>query len=360
MIQLDDDIPIILIALKENGQNGGPYNSHKRIIDICKSQEYILKPFYFPKLRKLFSIIGMIKIVKEIKKINPVAVQIVGLQLEGFITLIACKLANVKTILAIHGSSLESCEIKGLRKFIYNLLETYTIKNSDISFGVSDYVSNWKICQKSKNYYGTIYNLPKNLNYNNYEKDILRRNYNIDKKNIVITSTGRITIDKGYDILMDVITNFKEFDYVKFILVGDGDYKKNIEEKIFKYNLKNVYALGFRENVDEILSISDIFIICTKHETLCMSLQEAGRHGIPMVATNVGGIPEIIDDTCGILVEKNNVEEFTKALSILIDNPHIRNQMGINAANKIKTKFSEEGIISKLNEIYIKAIRIGD
>lgn len=343
--------PIILIAFREGVTSGGPYNSHKRIIENCKSEEYLLKPFYFPRSKVLLSLRGMLSIVKKIKNENPIAVQIIGLQIEGFMTLIACKLARVKVILAIHGSMNESTSIKRTTKYFYSLLERFTVKKADIVFGVSDYVSNWSLCQKCHNYFGTIYNLPEFINKTNnhhFDKSL----YNIKKDDIIITSTGRITKEKGFDILLELMEIYQEYDNVHFIIVGDGNYRQVMDSKVLASKLCNVHILGNRDDINLILKASDIFIICSRHETLCMSLQEAGLMGLPLIAANVGGVPEIIDESCGILIENENIKEFATALSSLINDNNERIRLGENAKIKMKTKFSKESIIKKLDLLY--------
>ena len=101
---MKSDKPVILVAFKEGGENGGPFVSHKRIIDGYTSDKYELKPFVFPRSRVILSPSGVKRLVKAIKAENAVAMLVVGLQLEGFVATIICLLANIRIILAIHGS----------------------------------------------------------------------------------------------------------------------------------------------------------------------------------------------------------------------------------------------------------------
>ena len=134
-----DKKPLILIALRSGGENGGPFNSHQRILDNLKSDKYDLKPFYFPRTKKILLPWNFIKIVREIRKQKPLAMQIVGLQTEGFVSLVVCKFAHVKTILAVHGSGLESCEVSNKKRKQTRILaiEKFTVKHSDYIFTVS-------------------------------------------------------------------------------------------------------------------------------------------------------------------------------------------------------------------------------
>ena len=174
-----------------------------------------------------------------------------------------------------------------------------------------------------------------------------------EKGDIIIASTGRIIKDKGYDIVTQIIKCYKNRPNVKFVIAGDGNYLGEMR-KILKDQIeaKQVFLLGYQRNVETILQVSDIFLMCTKHETLCNSLLEAARSGLPSVATNVGGIPEIIDDNGGFLVEKNNVNGFVEKLNLLIDNENLRLSMGRYAKENIEKKFDNDKIIDQLDEVY--------
>ena len=137
--------PRIALTFRKGGENGGPYNSHKRVMESSLSDKYDFVPLFVPRARVLVTPWGMRAFVKEIKSKKPQLVQVTGLQLEGFLTMIACKLAKVKTLVAIHGSSTEALDIGRFRKWRAALLEKWTVINADAVYGVSDYVSTWKV-----------------------------------------------------------------------------------------------------------------------------------------------------------------------------------------------------------------------
>lgn len=350
--------PVILIAFKKGGENGGPYTSHKRILESINSTQYELKPFYFPRSRVLFSPRGMKELISNIKKEKAVAMHIVGLQLEGFVAMIVCKMAGIKILLAIHGSEMESSRNNMIRHFIMSMIERFTVMKSDMVYGVSDYVSSWPVCKYSRQMIGTIYNLASDEQDSFKMKGNLRTELGIPKSEIIVVSTGRIVKDKGFDVLAEVIKKFRKTDNVSFVIAGDGDYKEEMERMIIKTEMKDkVFLLGYRSDIDNILSSSDIFIICTKHETLCISLQEAGMHGLPLIATNVGGIPEIIDESCGFLEKNLDIEGFFSAINILKDNEKLRKTMGENVRKKMMSKFDSKEILAKLDTAYLKLIQ---
>lgn len=349
--------PKVLITLREDGQNGGPYISHKNILNSNLSKNYELIPFYNPNARKMRNFKVFFKVVKEIKNINPDFAQITGLQIEGFLLALACKLAGVKTVVAVHGSSTQAIGISKLHNIVFKILEKTTLSMSKASFGVSDYVSNWDICKNAKNYYGTIYNIV-GICKNVSPKPYVRKELGIAESDVVVVSTGRITKDKGFDVLWEVIKQFKDYPNIKFVIAGEGEYKEEWQAEIEKTGFDNrVFLLGYRNDIDNILSESDIFVICTKHETLCISLLEAAAFSLPLVATDTGGIPEIVEDgKNGFLIDLCDVTGFADAISKLKENQQLRVRLGTEAKNTVLQKFDEKTITEKLNELYKKVL----
>lgn len=348
---MQDNRPKILMTLTIGGENGGPYTSHRRIIESELSEKYNLIPLMIPSARQLRNPKNFFSVVKKIKTEHPNFVQITGLQLEGFFMMLACKFAKVKTVVAVHGSSLDAIELSKIKRFILKQLEKYTIKHATKIYGVSDFVSSWGRLKKRTNYFGTIYNLPE-ANKEIKEKRNIRRELGISEEDVVVVSTGRIIKDKGYDVFWKVIQKINS-DKIKYIIAGDGAYRKEWAENIISEGYQNrVFLLGFRKDIDDILSGGDIFMICTKHETLCVSVLEAAMHSLPVVATNTGGIPEIVGNEGGFLVENGNIDAFAKAIQILADDEKLRKGIGSRLNQNVSKKFDRSGILSRLDTLY--------
>lgn len=306
----------------------------------------------------LFNLKLLRYLIDEIKKENPDIIHYNGLELIGFYLALASKIAGVKNrILAVHGSSLEARNYNFLKKNIINVYEMITIILSTKIYGVSDYVSNWKrLRYLNKKYVGTIYNISKN--HGESEENInFKKENKINEDEIIIVSTGRINKEKGYDILLEVIRRLdlqlKKIKY-KFLIVGSGEYLEEMKKESQKYKLESkIRFLGYREDIDRILKNSDIFVICTKHETLCMSILEASNNKLPVIAPKVGGIPEIIENGYnGFLIEPENILQYVEKLKLLIEKENLRLELGKNGYNKIKEKFLEKKILRQLDNLY--------
>lgn len=349
--------PVVMITFIEGGENGGPYISHKRIMESELNIKYDFVPLIMPKGRLgLLNLKVINQLRKDILKCKPDIVHIGGLQLAGFHFALACKLAKVSnTIVAVHGSSSEALYFSNLKKRILNMLEAITLRITSASYGVSEYVANWNIIYRnSKKRYGCIYNLPPLLVEDNKSILSIREELGIDEDEIVITSTGRITQEKGFDILAETIRKLHSTKKIRYIIVGNGEYFKTMQEELSKeIEAKTVFLLGYRNDIDRILSGSDIFVLCTLHETLSISLLEAAKHGLPLVATDVGGIPEIVKhEFNGLLTEKDSSNSVGIALNDLIEDEEKRRRLGVNAMKHIEDLFSSEDILGRIHNMY--------
>jgi len=133
---------------------------------------------------------------------------------------------------------------------------------------------------------------------------------------------------------------------VMFYWVGDGPYRDKILPILEKYdNFKWLGPLQYPDKVREYLTEIDVYALVSGIDMSPLTLQEAQLMKKPVVATNVGGIPELMkDNETGFLVEKGNSEEWIEKLSILIDDKQKRENMGNNGRKYVEENFSWDKI----------------
>lgn len=139
------------------------------------------------------------------------------------------------------------------------------------------------------------------------------------------------------------------------LIIGEGDKRKNLESFIKKHNLnERVKLLGVlpREKVFDVLKKSNIFVLTSNWEGFPRSILEAMSCGLPVIASNVGGVQESISEDCGFIVERGDVEAVQLSLERLIQNLELVKTMSRNAQKKLKSNFSLEKMINKTEEIY--------
>ncbi len=333
---------------------GGPYRSTMNIVNSELKDKYDFRTFeYDPTIGRKISIRRVLDLYRKIKSLNPDIVHFTGLQLSGFHVALAARLACVrKRIVVVHGSSLEAIKFSWISRVSLFILEWMTICLSTSCYGVSEYSSKLFVPRlfKKKNR-GFIYNLP-TVQYDR-SADVKREDFGFTSDDVVVVSVARITREKGYEVLAESIKLDSGLG-IKYLIVGDGEYLSAMKKELSEYiKSGKVCFTGYRTDIGAILECCDIFVLPTLHETLSISLLEASRAGLPMVATKVGGCPEIvIDGFNGILVEPSDSKGLYDAVLSLAENRERRNEMGKNALEVLSEKFDSEKILNQIEKLY--------
>ena len=322
-------------------------------------EQYDYRVFeYNTSLGRFISFKRIKDIVRQLRIIKPDIVHYTGLQLSGFHIAVACRIAGIKkTIVVIHGSSTEAIELTKMQRIVMYLLESLTLLLASTFYGVSKYASLLRVAKPHKEKSsGYVYNLPIKFLGNNFP--FTREDFGLKNDDIVIISVGRITKDKGYHILTQSIKKLKNRKNIKFLIVGSGNYLTDMKYRLeAQVNARQIQFLGYRDDVSKILPICDIFVLPTLHETLSIALLEASYFGLALVASNVGGVPEIIEQgKNGILTPPSDSKAITAAMIALSEDKTLRENMGKNAKEILDEKFSENSIVVKIDRIYKKLL----
>ncbi|WP_310489039.1 glycosyltransferase family 4 protein [Chamaesiphon sp. VAR_69_metabat_338] len=165
---------------------------------------------------------------------------------------------------------------------------------------------------------------------------------------------------KDQQTLMQAIAKLKE--PVELLLVGTGpdwEASKTIAKDLGITD--RVSFLGDRLDVPELLANSQIFVLSTHYEGAPISILEAMRCGLPIIATNVNGIPEqVADGETGLLVPHQDVDALTAAIANLIKNPDLRQQMGVAGKHKFAKEFTVEQMAEKTELLYRSCLKPND
>lgn len=199
-----------------------------------------------------------------------------------------------------------------------------------------------------------VVNIYNSIYFDNKSQNVSIKNNISEKINIVFI--GRLSIEKGIDFLIRIITKFiynnNHLDRVTFNIYGDGDYSESITELSNKYPLNVIYH-GFTNNSSLVLKNASIFIVPSIIETFGLVIVEAMANGVPSIATKVGGIPEVIDDNInGMLIDYGNVNDFIEAINKLILDENLRDRIIKNAYSTLENKFGFE----HFKDSYIKLL----
>ncbi len=173
----------------------------------------------------------------------------------------------------------------------------------------------------------------------------------------VITFVGRLAPPKDLFFLIDVA---ERINNAVFWIVGDGELREKVKRYISKKGLIDRVVLFWeRCDIPEILSQTDIFVLPSRWEGLPLAIIEAMMAGLPVVASNVGGISELIEDGVnGFLIPPRDAVRFTKALQILIEDETLRKKMGEAGREKAMKNFTLDKMLSKTMEVYCELLKL--
>jgi len=177
-----------------------------------------------------------------------------------------------------------------------------------------------------------------------------------ETRRVEVVSIGELHKNKGFKYALQTINKLKEkvqnFKYTVFSF--GGDEKENLEKMINDLNLKDYVELIInKENHSEKLKDFDIYFMPSIKEGLPYVLLEASLNSLPMVASNTGGISEIVENNKnGFLVSPKSVEGFEEALLKLVEDKKLREDFGGEARKKVEENFSIQKMIEKTKEIY--------
>ena len=165
-------------------------------------------------------------------------------------------------------------------------------------------------------------------------------------------------VKRVQDLIYAMSIVVKEEPDSKLLLVGDGPERHNVERLIERLTLhKNIKLTGFRSDVANLLQCSDIGVLCSETESAPLTLLEAMSTGLPVVATSVGGVPEIIKDGVnGFLVPPKNPEELASKILQLYEDQTLRNKIGAFARKTILKKYTSEKVVDQYLDTFKKII----
>jgi glycosyltransferase involved in cell wall biosynthesis len=186
---------------------------------------------------------------------------------------------------------------------------------------------------------------------------IWKKGFDLESLNkvLIIGTIAELHKNKGVDFLIRAISGLKEkLPNALIWIIGDGEEKDNLRELIKSHKLKDhVFLLGKIDDAKKYLKAFDIFTLTSRTEAFPYVILEAGQASLPIIASTVGGIPEVISDfNLGMMVRPGNIKEIKLALTRLIDNPSERHLFGKNLAKKVNKEFTVEKMVRETMEVY--------
>lgn len=188
----------------------------------------------------------------------------------------------------------------------------------------------------------------------------LRERYGIHPGDRVIGSVGRMTDEKTkrFGDLIRALALLRDLSCVKLMLVGDGPDRRTLERLANDLGMsERVVFTGFQFDTGSYYGIMDVFALASAREAFGMVNAEAMRCGLPVVATAVGGIPDVVrDGETGLLVPSCNPEALAAALRRVLTDDVLRRRLGAAGKRRADERFSAERYVDDIRDLYDRAV----
>ncbi len=187
--------------------------------------------------------------------------------------------------------------------------------------------------------------------------DIVRKKsqLGLNSSEIIIMHVANLRPVKGHQYLIEAFAKaVKSCNNIKLVLIGKDELNGSLQHLAQTLGIEDkILFLGQRTDIGELLTISDICVLPSLSEGMSNAILEYMAIGKPVIATQVGGNPELIQDGYnGLLVAKENIDQLSQALINLLEDPQKRRSMGEKGLSLIKEKFSMQTMITHYQELF--------
>ncbi len=179
------------------------------------------------------------------------------------------------------------------------------------------------------------------------------------KQNFTIGTVGRMVEAKDLPTLIRSFAMLhREHVGIKLVLVGDGPLRSSLEQMAEQLGCKDkIEFAGFQKNIIDWLKKFDVFVLSSIQEGIPVAMLEAMAACLPIIATSVGGIPEVIDSGInGILVEPENPEKMAEAIATVMKDFSFRKKMAQEGRNTAKKIYSQSAICNQYKNLYLNLL----
>jgi len=348
----------IRVAFGEPGEAGQLARDLRKL-----NIEYFVIPYLRRALSPVRDWLALFNIIRLLRKIKPDIVHLNSTKVSilGSLARIFCTYPSPKFIYTAHGWVFNE-PLSFCRKLFYKYSEKFTSIFKDKVICVSAF--DLKTAQKEKIVpRKKLIFIANGITKNNFfsaEEARRRLNEYLPKKitnTYLIGSIGNFYKTKGFEYFIETINVLiKSEIMVRAVIIGEGDERRRLEKLIKKYGLENyIFLPGCIDHAARFLKAFDIYICSSVKEGLSYTIIEAMSAELPIIATEVGGNPELIKhEQTGILIEPANSKLIAVQIKRLLDNHALRDELAVNARRRAEEEFNLEKMVRKTREVYEK------
>ena len=275
-----------------------------------------------------FAFNGTLKLMSIIRDNNIDLIHAHFLSPPGLIALLASKITKVPYCVTLHGSDIF---ILYKNKLLQPLFKSI-LQNALAIFVVSEAVKkevlkieniNWSKIQITRNSVDLS-------RFNPNNKGILKKEMGLTKP--IILFVGNLVPQKGVEYLINAKKLMK--NDCELVIVGDGPLYNSLKD--LSNDIKNIHFLGSRNDIEYLIPDSEFLVLPSISESFGIVLLESMACGKAVIASNIGGIPEVVTEDVGILVNPKDSQELAEKMDYLLENPNVSDALGKNALEKVK------------------------
>ena len=187
------------------------------------------------------------------------------------------------------------------------------------------------------------------------QKRLLRQKYGYNEQNFLLFYAAELNKNKNQQLLLNSLAKIKDqIPEAKLLLAGDGPLLLQCQQLAARVGVEQmVEFLGFRQDIEQLVKMSDLAVASSLREGLPVNIMEAMACGLPVVASDNRGHRELVEqDQNGWLIEKDNVDEFADRIKAIATNGNLKNQFGTLSQKKVLTFYSLQKVHREMSIIY--------
>ncbi len=301
--------------------------------------------------RKHIEFARLFKLVKLLKQINPDIVHTYMFSANSY-GRIAALMAKVPIIIA----SERNLPDLGMEKTIYQIPVDKFLSFFSQAIICNSYKASEALVKKYKFQSKKVFSIHNGIDTNYFLSALSSHHREISNQKVIGT-IGRLCSQKNHKLFLDmakiVLVKCENKD-LKFVIVGDGELKPELERYAQYLGIKNKMVFtGARNDIPKLLLDVDVFVMTSLYEGLPNVMMEAMLAGLPVVATHVGGVDELIrDGETGFLCPSNNPLALADRVAMLINNKEEAQRLGENGKRRILNEFGVKKMVKHTENLY--------
>jgi glycosyltransferase involved in cell wall biosynthesis len=332
-----------------------------KLIDLVQGQGMKVIPFknLVQPLRPVKDVLILIDLIRFLKKERYHIVHTHNSK-AGFVGRLAAKLAGVPVIVhTVHGFAFHDRE-PAWRQMLFRNVERLASQWCDRMIFISQPLIEWALHERIVDHQKVL-KIYSGIELTHFhpvtenEKKSLRRKWGIREESAVIGIVSKLWDGKGHEILIRAFKKLKEeINDAVLAIVGEGYLHGKLVNLVHRLGLADaVIFTGFQMDVSEIIATFDVAVLPSYFEGMGRVLLEAMAMEKPVVASRVGGIPDLVHDGVnGILVTPGAIPELKSGLLKILRNPVMAIEMGKEGRKRIKEEFNVDSMVQSIERVY--------